>query len=221
MEGMKVACFYTAARYENVFCRNMIEKALAEMGLRLAVSQGVFYGQCMQLMFEEMVDKADVFLTVDGDSVFTGSHINQLLATLNSDDSIDAVASMQARRGAGEVLFTADQAGDCQVDLALPLKVRTAHFGLTALRTAALKKVAKPWFWSKPNDEGGWKRMTNKIDDDIWFWRQWEAAGNSLYVDLNCRIGHVEEMVSVWDVEGERMAVKHMYPADWRQANGY
>ena len=219
--GFRVACLYTAPRYENVLCRNMIEKAIAELGLRLTVSQGVFYGQCMQMMMEKLVDQCDVFLTIDGDSLFTGANIHQLLSVLKDDETVDAVASMQARRGAGEALFTSVQSGDCQVDLAKPLKVRTAHFGLTALRTSALKKVEKPWFWSKPNDEGGWERLTSKIDDDIWFWRQWEKAGNTLVVDLNCQIGHLEEMVSVWDYVDNRMIVKHVYPTEWRESVGY
>lgn len=219
-QGFKVACLYTAPRYENVFCRNMIEKALADFGLRLTVSQGVFYGQCMQQMMEEMCDKADVILTIDGDSLFTSKHINRMFSTLQLHPEIDALAPLQIRRGMEAALFTTSDNLGNQVNLDEPVKVRTAHFGMTLLKTKALVDVPKPWFWSRPSPDGSWKRGTDKLDDDIYFWRNWEAAGKTLYVDMGCAIGHLEEMVADVDIQDNSLVVVHKYPADWRQENG-
>jgi hypothetical protein len=91
-----------------------------------------------------------------------------------------------------------------------PIKVDTAHFGLTVINLERLKSVKKPWFYSQPDENGDWGEA--KIDDDIWFWKQWREAGNSIYIDPNVRVGHMEEMVAVFD---ERMKVRHVYPADW------
>ena len=41
----KVAAFMTLPRYENVYCRNVIDAALREIGIPLQTAQGVFYGQ--------------------------------------------------------------------------------------------------------------------------------------------------------------------------------
>ncbi len=74
--------------------------------------------------------------------------------------------------------------------------------------------MPKPWFWSTPGTNGDWEDNSGKIDDDIYFWRNWEKAGNSLYVDPNICIGHMEEMVAIHD---QNLQVTHMYPKAWRQ----
>jgi len=210
---IKISAFMTAPRYENTWTRNYIEIALRQAGIPLAVSGGVFYGQCMQMMFERAIEEGvDVGLTVDFDSVFTKNHIDLLLSRLCFNDNIDAVASMQCRRGGKTPLASTGEHKRVDTD-GEPIKVRTAHFGLTAIDMHKLKDVPKPWFWSQPDEKGEW--TDNKTDDDIWFWRQWEKAGNSVYLDTTCRIGHLEEVVTHFvEVDGEYQAI-HSYPKDW------
>ena len=88
----------------------------------------------------------------------------------------------------------------------------SAHFGLTAIKVAKLETVKKPWFFSQPDKDGNWEN--DRIDDDIWFWKQWQEAGNSLYLDPGCRIGHLEEMVASFD---ENLQPIHVYPSDWQE----
>ena len=214
-KAYRVAALMTAARYENTYCRNAIESALRDAQLRLTISLGVFYGQCMQSLMENAIaEGCDIILTIDGDSIFNSGHVNRLLAVLCNGDKIDALASMQARRSMPYPLFTtgADKVQSVSVQSDVPFRVATAHFGLTAIKVAPLCQVGKPWFFAQASDLGTWGKDTSKIDDDVWFWRQWEKFGKTLYVDPGCRIGHMEEMVSYYD---DHLQLKHIYPSDW------
>jgi len=210
----KVCAMLTLPRYENVYCRNVIDQALREVGIPLQTAQGVFYGQCMQRLMDRAIShEIDVAVTIDFDSLFTGKHIMQLLQCLANNPEIDAVAAMQARRGGHFPLMTIQGEKSVTWD-GQPIKVSTAHFGLTAIRLSKVAAMPKPWFWSTPGEGGDWEDESGKIDDDIYFWKQWQKAGNSIYVDPNIRIGHMEEMVAIHD---DAMQVKHMYPKKWRQ----
>lgn len=216
-KAVSVCAVMTAARYECTFARNYIERALHACGIPLSVSGGVYYGQCMQIMLQQLVDHGgvDYAVTVDGDSLFTPKQLQRLMTIIVQEEQIDALAAMQCRRGMNTMLGTIE--GKTSVDYTgYPLKVDTAHFGLTVIDLKKLAKTAKPWFFSMPNENGDWNG--SKIDCDIWFWKQWREAGNSVYVDCETRIGHLEEMVSVFD---DKMQPKFMHTADWATENGY
>lgn len=210
---VKICAFMTAPRYENTWARNYIEIALRQSGIPLAVSGGVFYGQCMQMMLEKAIDDGvEIGLTIDFDSIFTKKHIETLLSKICFDDGIDAIAAMQCRRGGKSPLASCGTERRVETD-GKPIKVTTAHFGLTAIDLKKLASVPKPWFWSKPDSNGRWE--DDKIDDDIWFWRQWEKAGFSLFMDTETQIGHLEEVVTHFvEQDGEFQAI-HTYPSDW------
>lgn len=214
---IKIVAFMTAPRYENTWARNYIEIALRQAGIPLAVSGGVFYGQCMQMMMEQALDDGvDVGLTIDFDSVFTKHHIDLLLSKLCFNDEIDAICAMQCRRGGRTPLASCGEVREVETD-GSPVQVKTAHFGLTAIDMHKLRDVPKPWFWSKPAPDGRWTE--EKIDDDIYFWRQWEAAGNTIYMDPDCQIGHLEEVVTHFvDVDG-KFEQRHTYPNDWAKSH--
>ena len=207
-----VAAFMTAPRYECVWSRNVIDHAFKKAGIPLIVSGGVFYGQCMQRMFEDAIKHGvEIAITVDFDSCFTLEHIHRLLGVLTSNDKYDAVAAMQCKRGKQIPLFT--MGGKTQVEYqGEPLEVTTAHFGLTAIKLDRLKDIPKPWFWCRPDANGCW--TDDKIDDDIWFWNRFREAGRRVWVDLECRIGHMEEMIAIYD---DQMQPQHIYPEQWRQ----
>ena len=208
----KVAALMTAPRYECVWSRNVIDHAFKKAGIPIVVSGGVFYGQCMQRMLEDAIDHGiDIAITVDFDSCFTVEHVHRLLSVLYSDPKYDAVAAMQCKRGKQIPLFTVG--GQTQVEYqGEPIEVTTAHFGLTAIRLDRLRDVPKPWFWSRPDDNGCWTDA--KIDDDIWFWNRFREAGRRVWVDVECRIGHMEEMIAIYD---QNLQPTHIYPEQWRQ----
>lgn len=211
MSELRVTAVMTAGRYQGTYARNMIENALHELGIRPMVSIGVFYGQCMQRMLEGVCEsESDIVLTIDGDSIFSVSHAMRLLSIMGQESHIDALAPLQLRRGRSDLLATKEGETELQWD-GSPLKITTAHFGLTAIRVSALRQLPKPWFFSQPDDNGQWS--DGKIDDDIWFWKQWREAGFSVFLDPGCRIGHLEEMIAVYD---ENYQPVHIYPGDWK-----
>jgi hypothetical protein len=73
-------------------------------------------------------------------------------------------------------------------------EVDTAHFGLTVISTAALKRCQKPWFHSKPGPDGSWN--DGRLDPDIWFWRNWRESGNRVFITPRVVIGHGEYVVT-------------------------
>jgi hypothetical protein len=102
-----ISAFMTASRYESVWARTMITQAFALAGIPLFISGGVFYGQCMQRMFEDAIAQGvEIAFTVDSDSCFNAGHLGRLLSVLVSDDKYDAVAAMQMKRGKKLPLFT-------------------------------------------------------------------------------------------------------------------
>lgn len=211
---VKVAALMTTPRHEITWARNVIEAALKRAGIPLVVSQGVFYGQCMQRMFVDAITAGvELAITVDFDSIFTAQDVKTLMQTALSHDYIDAVASLQSRRGSGYPLFNIGEASKVQFE-GKPLRVNTAHFGLTAIKLDRLKDIPKPWFWCKPDENGDWTDA--KVDDDIYFWRKWHEYGRSVYVDAGVSIGHMEEMIATFDENGQH---KFVYPGEWYERN--
>ncbi len=192
-----------------------IDETLRPFGIYCERFNGVFWGQCMQRGFEKAVDDGvDWILTLDYDSMPRPEHLDHMMAMLAEHPEIDALAPLQMRRGQDYPLMT--QAGKTGVEIdGSPILVHTAHFGMTLLRVDALKKLKKPWFVSKPDDKGEWS--DDRLDDDIWFWHIWRQAGNTIYVDPDARIGHLELVVSEYDAE---MKPQHTHIGDWWKRNG-
>lgn len=212
-QSVKVGAFMTAPRYCNTWARNIIDASLKKAGVPLVVSGGVFYGQCMQRMLEDAIEiGVEIAITVDFDSIFRAEDVKRLINVITSSPNIDALASMQSRRGNPYPLFT--NGGHVAEFHGEPIQVNTAHFGLTAIKLDRLKDIPKPWFHSKPDENGQW--VENKIDDDIWFWHQWKEHERTVFVDFDCSIGHLEEVLSVFDDEGKHQFV---YPNDWYERN--
>lgn len=211
-KDVTVSALMTAPRYEAVYARNYIELALKACHIPLTVSGGVYYGQCMQTMLEALIGKVDYALTIDFDSMFTERHVQRLLSLVAGHDQIDAIAAVQPKRGCGEILASRRE-GSRTVDwTGYPIQVDSAHFGLTVIDIKKLATVPKPWFWAQPNDDGKWEG--SKIDDDVYFWKKWQEAGHRVFVDPGCRLGHLEEVVTVFD---DNMELQHLYPKQWSE----
>ena len=211
---IKINAYMSLPRYEAVAARSIIEGSLKKLGIGLATSTGVFWGQCMQRMFESAVkDKLDWILTVDFDSLFNAEQLSRLLDEFAQNPEADAMAALQSRRGKPFPLMTTGEDG-MQLTNLDPIKVYTAHFGLTLLRVEDLKDIPKPWFKCEPDENGEYG--DNRLDSDIWFWHQWRLAGKTIYVAPRVSIGHLEEMVAEFD---EDLQQRHVYLNEWREQN--
>ena len=212
LSDVKIAAYMTLPRYEAVASRSIAETALRKLGIGLATSQGAFWGQCMQRMFNDAIEQGvDWILSLDSDSLFNEQHVSDLFDVFGQHPEADAMAALQCRRGKPFPLLTIGGTQEAQLGSLDPLLVTTAHFGLTLIRVDALKDVPKPWFYSQPDEDGEYG--DNRLDDDIWFWHQWRLAGKKIYVAPSVSIGHLEETVAVFD---EDLQPKHEYIAEWR-----
>lgn len=190
-----------------------IQDALSPFGIPISRFEGVFWDQCMQRAFNDAVaNDLDWILTIDYDSMFTQAHVDKLLGTFADNPNMDALAAMQIKRQSDSPLMYKRGADEIKFDMNKPVRVDTAHFGLTLIRVNALRTLPKPWFWSKPGPSGEWD--DDRIDSDIWFWNQWYDAGLSVYIQPQVRIGHLEVLVSEYS---DAFQFQRTHPGDWRK----
>ena len=178
-------------------------KALVPLGITPTAGTGAFWSQVNTRVMEGVLEENEYILTLDYDSFVLKEDVEQLFAMALAFQC-DALAPIQSKREDGRPMFTLldtldnpPQNGFTEVPtewFGHPVQqVDAAHFGCTILSTAALKRMKKPWFWSKPDDRGSWG--DGHIDDDMWFWRQWKASGNKLFITPRVVIGHGEYVV--------------------------
>ena len=169
----------------------------------------------MQRMFNDAIEQGvEWILSIDSDSMFNTGHLEKLLQQFAQTPEADAMAALQCRRGKGFPLMTIEGQTSQTISDKKPFRVTTAHFGLTLIRVSALKEVAKPWFFSRPDSDGEYG--DDRLDDDIWFWHQWKEAGKSIYVAPDVSIGHLEETVAVFD---DDLNPRIEYLNEWREKN--
>lgn len=190
-----------------------ITEALHARGIPVETHTGCFWGQNVQTALQRALREGiDWLLMLDYDSMILPQHVERLLEILTTRPDIDAIAALQMRRGAETPLFGIKGQREAEVSLD-PLKVDTAHFGLTLLRVKCLESMPKPWMIAVPDENGEWG--DTRRDDDITFWDKWKAAGHSVYVAPDVRIGHLELVVSEYDlVDGELKPV-HRHITEW------
>ena len=227
---LKVAAIMSIPRIGWNAAWGQIISTLNAFNIPLRACEGVFWGQCMQRTMEECVrDGIDLILTIDYDSMPTKHALQELFRQFLGNPEIDALAALQMRREQKFPLFAIkpedadklrpkEDVGPKQDGVKTlvidgnPIKVETAHFGLTLIKVEALKKCGKPWFASTPDKEGGWGDL--RVDDDIFFWNQWREAGNSCYMAPTVSIGHLELKVSQFD---ENMNPLVLSLKEWRE----
>jgi hypothetical protein len=197
---VKVAALMSCPRLgftDNFFC---VAQALAPHRISPIKYTGAFWGQCLQNCMEDVIDKHDVILTFDYDTVFTAKTVEALL-TLMMFSGVDAIAPLQTKREANTVMFALpgikpEDKTTVEDDwFQKPVQlVETAHFGCTFIRTEALKKVPKPWFVAQPSEAGDFRG--GHIDEDIHFWKAFYKAGNKLGIATQVSVGHAELMIT-------------------------
>ncbi len=194
-------------------------EGLVPLGIQLKKTTGAFWGQCLERGIEEILtdDDPEWVLTLDYDTVFTRNDVQGLLTAAMRHPEADAIAPVQAHRTKPLPLMTMrgeDGKNIAQVewDTFAPelTKIATAHFGLTLIKASKLKELQKPWFNSIPAPDGSWGNQ--RTDDDIYFWRQWEHAGNSLYLANRVPVGHAELMIR-WP--GRSLSATYQHPSEF------
>lgn len=208
---VKIVAVLSMPRYGPNDAWGCIVDALSPWKIPVRRYTGAYWGQCMQNLLEQCVeDGLDMILTLDYDTMFTAKHFDTLLGSMCRDASIDAVAALQAHRGKPQPLMAKEGTKEAQV-CGKPIRVDSAHFGMTLLRVDALKEVPKPWFVGKPNKFGSWG--PERLDPDVWFWHQWKGAGKTLFVNPSVRVGHLAEMVRVFNA---KMEFEVLTVQEWR-----
>jgi len=179
-------------------------QALMPLGIRPTMGTGAFWDQVNTRVMEQFIDKAEYLLTIDYDTFFTKEDIEHLFA-MAMTFQCDAVTGIQTKREDGRPMLTLKgtlddppSGGTTTVPagwFAEPVQeVDSAHFGLTVISTAALKRAKRPWFWSKPGPDGSWNE--GRVDPDIYFWRNWRESGNRVYITPRVVLGHGEYVVT-------------------------
>ena len=205
---------------DNMFCA--MEAVLA-CSVKFRKHGGAFWGQSLTNVFERILeeDAPDLILAMDYDSIFTPKQLATLIHLMMLHPEIDALAPIQSSRHLKSALFTVrGEDGNEPVvkrdDLAADtFRVHTAHFGLTLIRTEALRKLPKPWFHSVPSSAGEWHDGDGHIDEDIHFWRKWEEAGLSLHIANRVPIGHAELLIKWPDINLETF---HQSTSDFQKS---
>jgi predicted SAM-dependent methyltransferase len=216
--GVKAGALMTMPRLcwtDSMFC---VLESTIPLGIGVKRVTGVYWDQCMTRGLEEFITEGmDYILCIDYDSIFKPEHVKELFRLMEANPHVDALAPSQVKREEdsnmlvirdrdGKVMSKV-QASEMAGDL---LKIETAHFGLTILRVSSLKKLARPWFWSKPDPKGAWGE--GRIDPDIYFWHNWKECGLTLYHANNVRIGHLQTMVT-W--AGKEFKPTHQYMREY------
>jgi hypothetical protein len=189
--------------------------ACVKLGIDFLKGVGVFWGQCLQRMMEQVcADPSRKYvLTIDYDSIFDPEDIVRLWQIMETNPDVDALFPLQVGRDRDTCLLSmVNEDGERikRVDAAefrrQVLPCETGHFGLTLIRTDALRRMKKPWFVPTPAPDGGWG--DGRVDDDIHFWHAFRAAGNNVCVTPRVRIGHLQLIVT-WP--GEDLRTIHQY----------
>jgi len=179
-------------------------QALMPLGIRPTIQQGAFWSQGLTRCMEQFIDKCEYLLVIDMDSFFCREDCECLFA-LAMTFQCDAITGLQVKREDGRPMLTLKDTLDAPPESGvstLPVgwfaepvqEVDSAHFGLTVLSTAALKRTRKPWFLETPDPTGSYGE--GRRDSDIHFWANWRASGNRIYVTPRVCVGHGEYVVT-------------------------
>ncbi len=169
---------------------------LTPLRIPIRKTTGAYWDRDLIAGIESAIDdhQPEWVLTCDYDTVFTRDQVMGLLDLAVRYPHADAIAPLQASRFHGLPMFTAEVEGRVvtrmergDLEHGEILRSATAHFGLTLLRVSKLLKLPKPWM-QRTYGEGG-------CDPDVQFWRNWTAAGNTVYTALRIPVGHCDLQV--------------------------
>lgn len=200
--SLKIAAIMSLPRL--IFSANVgcIFASFGALGIRVVTRTGAFWGQCLtQGMVDALKTGVDLIFTIDYDTVFSKADVEYMIGVMVEHPEFDCVTGVQVKRHDGHYLFTLRNPDDSLRDMVAHdelrsefVKVGSAAFGLTCFRASRLHDLPKPWFVGHPGEKGDWG--ADKIDEDMWFWKQWRDNGRNLYLCNQVRLGHIEEYIN-------------------------
>jgi predicted SAM-dependent methyltransferase len=196
---------------------------LGRMGIPMRRQGGAYWEQGITRAIVSAIEdhQPDYVLTLDYDTVFDRNAIECLLDIAVRHPDLAAIAPLQSARHHSLPMFTVDDGhGGVVQNLTREyllsnelVDARTAHFGCTLLKVAALKRIPQPWFRSEPGPHGDWRAGEHQ-DADILFWSRLKAAGLRAVVAPRVVVGHCELMI-LWP--DQNLEVMHQSPNDFRK----
>jgi hypothetical protein len=203
-----VVAVLSTARYGPMAPAGVIQAALAKLRIGYAWGHGAYWHEVLSELLEKNL-QAEYILTLDYDTVASDQEVRELYRLARAVDA-DAICPLQMKRD-GDRALAAVMRPDGTVsrdltrdELAQPLlKIITGHFGLTLIKTAALRELPRPWMMPEPDKDGRWRSNIEggAIPADVSFWKHWHAAGKSLYLAPRVPVGHSIDVI-LWPGAG-------------------
>lgn len=185
------------------FTANMLAagRVFPKLGINFDTESGVFWGQCLTRVIERhRTDGSEYIITMDYDTIFKEEHVRKLLQLMAENPEVDAIVPVQTKRENECPMFGIQSEDGKTREVPLTefdaelVQIMTGHFGLTIFRVSAFNDLEKPWFNSKPNENGDWGE--NRIDEDIHFWHNFAKAGRTVCLATNVMLGHLQMMAT-------------------------
>lgn len=186
-----------------------ITRTIMELGIGFQTVQGAYWHQGITRGMEWAGD-AEYILTVDYDTLFTVDDVRRLVQIADANPEYAAIASLQSKREENVALMCRDGQIDRELMRADVLEVKSCHFGLTLIRSAALKAIPRPWFLCQPDPTGGYG--DGRVDADVAFWHKLTASGGKVGVTPQVAVGHLQ-LMATWP--GFDLMPVHQYVSDW------
>ena len=197
-ENIKVQAIMSMPRL--AFTDNMYAAVsiFPQLGIKFDKGTGVFWGQILSRMIEmHREDGTEYIITVDYDTWFTKEHVIRLMQLMQENPDVDAIIPVQIKRENEIPMFAVvDEDGNDRLQVPLTefetelVPVMNGHFGLTIFRVSAFNDLKKPWFIAHPNENGDWGE--GRIDEDIYFWRNFWECGKKACLATKINIGHIQ-----------------------------
>lgn len=206
--NIRVAAVMSVPRLGFNDMTNCALRAFTALHIPVLQVQGAYWSHAFEQGLCRAIDEgADIILALDYDTIFERSDVEHLLRLMMEHPDAGALVPIQVKRGSWTALMTVrGRSGQPLAEVPVSefaqelRQIATGHFGLTALRVKDLMDVPHPWFKGEPNADGFWE--DGKIDDDIWFWRQFEKAGKRVCSANRVPVGHLELMIAWPDQNG-------------------
>lgn len=203
---------------DNIFCAI---RAFLPLGIALQKGSGAFWGQTLTQMLEKHLDDGTEYVFVlDYDTWFTKNHVIKLCQLAMENPEADAIVSMQTKREADTLMIGIRPTKEGNDLITVPISdfkkpltpIVTGHFGLTLFKMDALRKLSRPWFWTKPSPDGTWHE--NHLDEDIYFWNHFHDEGFKAFLANDVRVGHIQLVCTFPGTVEENWKPKWIYMND-------
>ena len=186
------AASMSTPRWGPISTMDVIQQALTPWSVPFFRTEGAYWHHHITDAIERGLKvHPDAILTFDYDSLFCATpnenDIAKLVMHLVENPDVDVIAPLQLQREDGLLIAS----GEEQITTDRPLlPVWFAHFGMTLFRASVFERIQKPWFWEKPDPNGGWGE--GRIDPDTGFWLNCKDAGIKVCIAMDVVLGHGE-----------------------------